>query len=362
LVRKGHDVTVYTTDAAHIGTPARIKERFQLIDGAKVFYFPNAIRRYGMFISPGIIQALRENLRSFDVVHLHEFRTFQNLAFYYSERKRAPRNVPYVLTLHGQLEIKQEHSDVRILRRLFNYTFGSSLLKNANKILALSELESSQLIQRGVDRDKIVIIPNAIALEDFSNPPPKGYFKRLLGLDSEEIILYIGRISSLKGPDILVKAFSLLRKPNNLRLVLAGPDDGFSNSLRQIIESLGLKGEVLFTGTLDRSQVLGALNDASVVVYATSQEGFPMVPLEAGIMGTPIIVSNHPSMDFVREGHFGLGVDYGNATQLKDALERVLEDRALARELGKNGKRYVTENFEWGTMVKRFEDEYLQLA
>jgi len=354
MVKKGHDVTVYTTDAAHISTRARIKKNYRLIDGVKVLYFPNVARRYGFFISPGIVQALRQNLSRFDIVHLHEYRTFQNLAFYYSQK----RNAPYVLTVHGQLEIRKETWDVHILRRLFDYTFGRRLLKDASKIFALTELESSQLIRRDVDKDKVVVIPNAVDPEDFRDLPPKGYFKKQLGLDNEEMILYLGRISSLKGLDILVKAFSLLRRPDNCKLVLAGPDDGFSNSLHRIVESLGLKGRVLFAGTLNRSQVLGALNDASVAVYATLQEGFPMVPLEAGIVGTPIIVSNHPSMDFVKKGQFGLGVDYENVAQLREALERVLTDEELAAKLSENGKRFVLNNFTWDRIATDVESVY----
>jgi glycosyltransferase involved in cell wall biosynthesis len=358
LVRKGHDVTVYTTDAAHIGTRARIKQDFQIIDGVKVFYFSNLARPYDLFISPGIVQALWRNLDSFDVVHLHEFRTFQNLAFYYSRKK----NVPYVLTLHGQLRMIRESQDVRILRWLYDHSFGMSLLKNAGKVFALSQFEFSQLVERGVSKNKIAIIPNAIDPEDFKYPPKKGNFKKELGLDDEEIILYLGRISSLKGLDVLVRAFSLLSNPNNYKLVLAGPDDGFSNSLHQLINSLRLKDKVLFTGTLDRRQVLGALDDASIIVYASIQEGFPMVPLEAGIMGKPVIVTNHPSMDFVREGQFGLGVEYGNAVQLKDALKRILENHDFAAELGENGRRYVTRNFTLDTVAERVEREYLELA
>jgi glycosyltransferase involved in cell wall biosynthesis len=358
MVRLGHDVTVYTTDAAHLSTRARISEKFQFVNGAKVFYFPNVTRLYGWFMSPGIIRALRKNLDSFDVVHLHDYRTFQNLAFYYSRK----RKIPYVLTVHGQLEIRQESPDVHVLRQLYNYTIGMSLLKNAAKIFALSDFELSQFIQRGVDKGKIAVVPNAIDPGDFRDPPAKGYFKRKLGLGNEEIILYLGRISSLKGLDTLVKAFSLLRKPNNYKLVLAGPDDGFSNSLYQIIKQLGLDSKVFFAGTLDREQVLGTLNDASVVVYASLQEGFPLVPLEAGMMEKPVIVSNHPSMDFVREGKYGLTVEYGNVVQLKEALETLLENSALAKKLGQNGKKYVLDNFSWDVIARKIEDIYSQVA
>jgi len=107
--------------------------------------------------------------------------------------------------------------------------------------------------------------------------------------------------------------------------------------------------------------VLAAFNDASVTVYATLQEGFPIVPLEAGIMGKPIIVSNHPSMEFVKEGQFGLVVEYGNIIKLKEALEKILEDRMLATKLGQNGKRFVTENFTWNIITRKIENAYLQI-
>jgi len=358
MVKKGHDVTVYATDTADISSNARIKEKFQLIDGVKVFFFPNIANQiYGLFISPGIIHALRKNINEFDIVHLHEYRTFQNLAFYYSRR----RDIPYVLSVHGQLYYWQESWDSAFLRRLFNYTFGRNLLKDASKLFALTKLEASQLIQRGVQEDKIVIIPNAINPEDFSNPPPKGYFRNLFGLTDEEIILYLGRISKLKGLDTLIKAFSLLKRRDNVKLVLAGPDDGLLEPLQRVVASLKLKDKVLFTGALTRKLVLAAFNDASVTVYASLQEGFPIVPLEAGIMGKPIIVSDHPSMEFVKKGEFGLTVEYGNVIQLKEALEEILGDHVLATKLGQNGKKFVMENFTWENIARKIENTYLQI-
>ncbi len=358
MVKKGHDVTVYATDTADISTNARIKERFQVINGAKVFFFPNVTRQiYGLFISPRMIHALRKNINDFDVVHLHEYRTFQNLAFYYSRR----RDAPYVLSVHGQLEYKQESRDTAFLRKLFNHTFGRNLLKGASKLFALTKLEASQLIQRGIEEDKIAIIPNGIDPEDFSNPPPKGYFRNLFGLTDEEIILYLGRISKLKGLGILVKAFSLLKRRSNVKLVLAGPDDGLVEPLQRIVASLKLGDEVLFTGALTRKLVVAALNDASVTVYPSLQEGFGIVPLEAGIMGKPVIVSDYPTMEFVKKGEFGLVVEYGNIKRWKEALEEILGDRVLATKLGQNGKKFVMQNFTWENITGKIEKAYLEI-
>ena len=358
MVKQGHDVTVYTTDAANISTNERVKEKFQIINGAKIFYFPNVAKFYGLFMSPGILRALNKNLDDFDVVHLHEYRTFQNLAFYYSKKK----DTPYIVSIHGEFEYNQEPLAVFFLRRLYNYAFGRNLLKNASKLFALTNLEAQQLSQSGIDENKIVTIPNAVNPEDFSNLPPKGYFRNLFGLKDEEIILYIGRISKIKGLDILVEAFSLLKGQNNVKLVLAGADDGFLRPLQQLVASLDLKGKVLFTGPLTHEQKLGAFNDASVIVYASRQEGFPIVPLEAGIMEKPIIVSDHPSMDYVKKGNFGIVVERENVEQLKEALTNLLENRKFAMKLGQNGKKFVTENHTWDTIGKRIEDLYYSIS
>ncbi|MDH5770503.1 MAG: glycosyltransferase family 4 protein [Candidatus Bathyarchaeota archaeon] len=357
MVRRGHDVTVYTTDAADTSTDVRTEEGFQLINGVKVFFFRNLVKLYGFFISPAMIRALRKSISDFDVVHLHEYRTFQNLAFYYSSR----RNVPYVLSVHGEFEYEQESWDYFFLRRMFNIGFGTRLLKDASKLFAVTDTEASHFIQSGIPKDKIVTIPNAINPEDFSNPPPEGYFRTLFGLANEEIVLYLGRIGRFKGLDVLVKAFSLLRR-DNVKLVLAGPDDGFLEPLQRIVASLRLRDKVLFTGTLSRKLVAAALKDASIVVYASLQEGFPIVPLEAGMMEKPVIVSNHPSMEFVKEGRFGLAVEYGNIAQLGEALEKILGDQGLAKELGTNGRKFVLENFAWDVIAGKIENTYCQIS
>jgi glycosyltransferase involved in cell wall biosynthesis len=358
LFRNGHEVTVYTTDAYDISSNARIKEGSRFVDGARVFYFRNLVKTKGFFISPGIVPVIRRNIEDFQVVHLHEYRTFQNLAFKYLRKS----NVPYVLSLHGELEFKQESPDTAFLRRLFNHAFGKNLLGDASRILALTQFEAEQLVRRGIEKKKISIIPNAIDPEDFSNLPKKGCFRSMYGLKNEKIVLYLGRICEMKGLDTLIRAFSLLRMRDNLKLVLAGPDVGMQRSLQKLVYSLRLGNRVLFTGGLTRKNVLAAFNDAAVTVYASAQEGFPIVPLESGIMGKPVIVSNHPSMSYVEKGRFGFAVDYGDIAQLKKALERVLTDDELASKLSENGKKFVSDNFTWDTIVRKIESVYNEVA
>jgi glycosyltransferase involved in cell wall biosynthesis len=358
LKKNGHNVTVYTTDALAIGTNARIKNQYQEIEGISVFNFRNTAKFCGLFISPGIIQALKAHIEEFDVVHLHEYRTFQNLVFDYLKK-----NVPYVLSCHGEFTYKEEQWNQRLPRRLFDYVFGKKLVRHANKLIALTQFEAYEYLKAGIKPHKIAIVPNGVAAEDFSNLPPKGYFRTLFGIKEQHIILYLGRLHKRKGIDTLVKAFSLLsRNRSDARLVLAGPDDGFLGTLETDVRKFNLKDKVSFTGSLNRKQVLAAYNEASVVVYPSIQEGFPIVPLEAGIMGKPIIVSDDVAMDFVREGRFGLTIKYGNTLQLEEALETILNRPEISRELGANGKEYVMRCYSWENIAKKVENIYSDIS
>ena len=359
LVNRGHKVVVYATDALDISSNARIKEEHQLVDGIEVFYFHNVAKLYGVFISPSMIQALRKSISSFDVVHLHEYRTFQNLAFYYLNRNR----VPYVLSCHGEFSYKKESWDWLLLRRMFEFGFGKKLVNDASKLLALSKFEAAQYLDGGIRENKIAVIPNGVALEDFSDVSLTSAFRKSFGIDDEEVVLYLGRIHKDKGIEFLVKAFAFVsERRKSIKLVIAGPDDGFLGPLNKIVRELNLTSKVIFTGSLNRKQVLAAYNSAAVVVYASMQEGFGLVPLEAGMMCKPVIVSDAPAMDFVRRGNFGLTVKYGSVLQLKEALEIILNNPELSREMGKNGKKFVTENYGWDVIGKRIENIYYDIS
>jgi glycosyltransferase involved in cell wall biosynthesis len=355
LVNKGHKVVVYTTDASDISSNAKIQQKHQNIDGIEVYYFPNIAKLYGVFINPGIIQALRKNLKYFDVAHLHEYRTFQNFAFYIVNKNR----IPYVLSCHGEYSYRKESWDWSLLRRIYEAGFGQKLVNNASKLHALSEFEVNQYSAAGIRRKKIEIIPNGVNPQDFLDVSLTSFFRKTFALNEEKIVLYLGRLHKEKGIDTLVRSFALLsNRMKDVKLVLAGPDDGFLSSLKLIVDELNLTDKVIFTGSLTRRQVLAAYKCANVVVYASFHEGFGIVPLEAAIMSRPVVVSDVPAMDFVKKGNFGLVVRYGNVSQLSEALERLLTNAELSRQMGENGKKFALEHYSWAETGRRIENIY----
>jgi len=284
LAKRGHNVTVYATDALYINNSTRIGIKQQIIGNVKVFYFPTLTRSYGFFVTPQMFAALQKNLGNFDIVHLHEYRTFQNLSYFFLNASK----IPSVITLHGQLFTAYvgDHVDSIALRTAFDSLLGRRMLNRSKRVLALTESEAKKCIKLGVHSNKVIVVPNGVDPDDFSNLLPKGEFKKQFHIVNEKMILYVGRINRRKGIDVLIKACSkLFNHKRDTTLVIAGADDGFLTEARLMVKCLGLESSVIFTGGLTRKQILAAYNDASIVVYAGIQEGFPLVPLEAGIMG-----------------------------------------------------------------------------
>ncbi|NIT57028.1 MAG: glycosyltransferase, partial [Aliifodinibius sp.] len=201
-------------------------------------------------------------------------------------------SIPYVLQARGSL-ITYFYKGWQ--KRIFDVIWGRRILKDAAKLVALTPIEAEQYRNMGISEDKIEIIPNGIELSEFENLPERGRFRRKHDLgDDQRVILYLGRIHKIKikGLDLLVRAFAELTKPlNSVKLVIAGPDDGYLSSLKKLITDLGISNEVLFTGHLYGEDKVEAYVDADVFVLPSTYEIFGNVVLEACACGTPVIVT-----------------------------------------------------------------------
>ena len=355
LVRRGHEVTVFTTDT--LDERNRVKEKQEIIDGIEIRRFRNLSNtvayRHKLFISLGLISAIRSNLRDFDIVHMHEYRTSQNLAVHYYAKKYA---IPYVIQARGSLVrviIKQG------LKQVYDILWGYKILRDASGVIAASQTEAGQYKSMGVSKDKIKIPPYGIDLAEFENLPQRGEFRKKWSINnSQKIVLFLGRIHKIKGTDLLVKAYAALLKDSKyVKLVIAGPDDGYLPTLKRVIKELQIEDKVIFTDLLQGREKLEAYVDAEVYVLPSSYEILGRTVLEACACGTPIIVTDRCGIADVIKGQAGLVVAY-DKEQLQHALLRILGNDKLRREFGTKGKLLVHEKFNLGIMIDQVESIY----
>jgi len=359
LVKRGHEVVVYTSDANNRENRLNVKNAE--VEGMEVYYFRNIsmwfVKESNLFITPELSKKMKSDLKSFDVVHAHEYTTYQNIIVHRFARKHA---VPYVLQVHGSLP--------KIGRKgrkwLFDVLFGRRLLRDTSKLIALSEVEAEQYRRVGVPEEKIAIIPNGIDLSEYANLPPKGSFKKKFNIpENNRIILYLGRIHKTKRIDLLVKAYAHLAKSmkyDDALLVIAGPDDGYLAEIKSLSAHLNVSDSVLFTGFISSSDKLKALVDADVFV-TPSFYGFPVTFLEAGVTGTPIVTTSlGDTLDWI-EGRAGY-VTSPTCHELAKAMHAIISNDDLRQEFSRNSRRITQSEFSLAKVVDRLEQVYREVA
>lgn len=357
LVKDGHDVTVYTTDANSKDSRLEFKENPILMDGIKVYYFRNISNRlsYKNFpISPDMAVALKKNINKFDIVHVHEYRSFQAmLVHHYSKKNR----VPYIVQPHG--------SAVNIMgmfwfKKMFDKMWGNSLLKDSSKVIALTNREKDSLKSLGINESNIQIIPNGINLLDYKNLPEKGIFRKKYGIQPDEkIILFLGRLHKIKGIDLLIGAFSDLSKDrDDIKLVIVGPDGGFLPDIMKLIKKSKIENKVVMPGPLYGKNKLEAFVDANIYVLPSIYETFPNTIIESCVCGTPVVMTDNCGIsDVIKNNNVGF-VSKCEKNSLKQSILKLLTNDKIKENLNSP---FILNYFNLNTVVKNLEKCYNEL-
>ena len=354
LVKRGHEVVVFTSDAKDLKNRLNIKTAE--FDGVKVCYFSNLsmflVRRSNLFITPKMRREIELTLNSFDIIHAHEYTTYQNIIVHKIAMKY---KLPYVVQVHGSLPKVSK----RTRKWFYDTLYGRKLLQDASRVIALSSLEFKQYESMGVDGRKIVIIPNGLNVSEYTNLPNRGLFKSKLRIDGvKKLVLYLGRVHKTKGIDLLVEAYSMLHKTTcqDSMLVIAGPDAGYLAEAKRLAASLNISDSVIFTGFISNSEKLEALVDADVFV-TPSFYGFPLTFLESCIVGTPIITTTTgDTLDWI-DGTVG----YTTSPTPHDLSRRIcsiISNDELREKLSRNCKETVKSNFSLESIVDKLEQMY----
>jgi glycosyltransferase involved in cell wall biosynthesis len=357
LARRGHEVTVCTTDVRDARSRLAPAAPRCGPHAVSVRVFPNVSNRLAyqcQFFTPvGFDAWLRRHAGAFDVAHLHACHHVPGaIAAWRLSRAR----VPYVLAPNGTAPRIERR---RLAKLLFDCTLGRSVLPNAAHLLAVSEAERRQLTTLGVRPERVRVIPNPVDLDEFDPPVDRGPFRARTGL-AGPIVLFLGALTPRKNVDVLVRAFSPLA--SRATLVIAGNDMGGAAAVTRLARSLDLGASMRMTGLLEGRARLEALAAADVVVYPSSLEIFGLVPLEALLCGTPVIVANDSGCgEIVGRIGGGLEVPPRDHAALTDAIGRVLADLPLWRRAAADAAVRVRERFSSDQVTARIEALYAEV-
>ena len=350
LMKKGHEVVIYTGDYE------LDREFINLLPGVEVHPFRSWLNLLGLYLMPGMVTETKRRLKDFDVIHLHCFRSFQNIVMHHYAKKYS---IPYVLDTHGSLpRMAGGRGGFKwLVRWLFDVTFGYRILRDSSRVIAQTGVGVNEYKEFGVNQDKIALIPPPFDIDEFSQLPPPGLFRQKYNIQEKHIVLFLGRIHWIKGLGFLVESFNQLAKSkNDAILVIVGNDDGYKSTLDKLIKELDLSNKVLFTGFLDGVDKLSALVDADVVIQTSLYEQGAWAPIEAVLCNTPIIVSsNSGAGEDVGRLDAGYLVKYGNKNELGDMMQYVLDNSVEAKNKTQRAKEYIKANLSLEKGVGKYE-------
>ncbi len=367
LARRGHQVTVLTADwklevrfpggVAPSGTTRSPFGWQHDENGVQSIYLPTWLRYRALSWNPAVKRFARARLQNFDVVHIFGLYDFLGPAIAAQCRTL---KIPYVVEPIGMyLPIVRSFWKKRVYQTLF----GKKMLDGARFSIATSEQEVEELASGGIPRQKIFLRRNGVEVP--TELPARGRFraKHKIPADSK-IILFLGRLSSKKSPDLLLEAFgslgSDLLQSKDARLIFAGPDDeGLRESLVQAADRLGVGSRVLFPGPLFDTAKWEAYRDADVFVLPSRNENFGNTAAEAVAAGTPVVVTDGCGVAPLLAGA-GIVVAH-NAAAISDALRSLLTDSDRHAELAA-GCGNVTARLDWSEPAEAMESLYRTLV
>jgi glycosyltransferase involved in cell wall biosynthesis len=354
LAKLGHEVTLFTSMCPSLNKKLDITVVPIYIDNIKIYRFPYIACYYNFYITLNLFIEAQKNLQNFDIIHFHDMRCFQSLVCYYIANKKG---IPYVLQTHGSLP---GMAGERRLKKLLDNLFGYKIILNAKKIIALNRREAELIMENGIDKSNVEILPNGVDASYYQKKSLKGRFRERYSIDTNtKIILYLGRIHKIKGIDLLVEAFSDVKKQfKDVILVIVGQDSGFLKIIELLIKFYNLEDSVILTGALFEEDKLEALQDANIFVLPSVYETFPITVLEACACGLPIIVTDRCGIADVIDNRVGLVVPY-DKDYLRDAILHMLSEDKLRQDFSKNGKLLVRDRFNWEKIAEQVERIYL---
>ncbi len=241
------------------------------------------------------------------------------------------------------------------------------VVASADRLIAANAVERGHLLrQYGAEAARIAVIPCGVDTDLFV-PGERTAARVALGLDDGPLVLYVGRMTPVKGLDTLLDAFARLReRVRDVRLLMVGgdtdePQDGHAAELRRHCARLGLESVVRFIGPQPQERLRAYYVAADVTVLPSYYESFGMVALEAMACASPVIASRVGGLtETIRDGVTGFLVPEGDAPALAERLETVLADPDLRWRLGREGVQWAAQH-RWPCVAEAVCREYASL-
>jgi len=272
--------------------------------------------------------------------------------------------IPYIVFVHGE-----ELSTMKYIGG-YRWSISSHILKKAFRTVANSSFTRRQVIDVGIDPDRVEKITPMVDTGTFHPHHDITHLKEKLSIGEGRVLLSIGRLTPRKGHSKVISILGrLISEFGKIKYIIVGDDFGEGAKLKKLAKDLNVEKSVIFEGRVAAEDLpkYYCLCDIMVLPnYERSNkdnEGFGMVFLEANACGKPVIGGRAGGTeDAVVHAETGLLVDANDENALYESVSTLLSDRSYAGRLGQNGMRRVLTSFRWDIAAKAVRELSLQAS
>lgn len=324
--------------------PGRIAEEIEAA-GVRVYRLRKRVK-----VDPGLVLALwrlmqRERI---DLVQTYLF-----TANIWGRLAAILARVPIIVSSERNVDIWELRYKRLMATLLDRWTQGT---------IANSEAVKDYIVQKGLAPDKVAVIYNGVDTSRFSHPLQPGTMKAELRIPPHHSVVgFVARLEPQKDPDTFLRAAAHLaaKLPNVSFLVIGG--GSLQRDLERQASRLGISERVIFTGP--RRDVPRLLAACDVSVNASLKEGMANTILESMAAGKPVVATKvGGNAELIRDGETGFLVPSCNPVALALALQKLIEEPALAKAMGLRAQARVEKRFSVRAMVEATEQLYDALA
>jgi glycosyltransferase involved in cell wall biosynthesis len=353
LVKMGHEVDVFTADTCN-GKKAPASDS---IDGINVHRMPLKLDwTYRLKVWDGLTEALARG--SYDIIHAYDYAQPHTLNALSAAKRSGSGTALTVFDVHSMIPrvwYKQ------IPMNYMDSYFAKRTLPRAGRVLVRAPNLVESLLKIGARKETMVVTPSGVRDESLGSFDG-GKFLKKYGVTGGPVILFMGRLNPLKGPEnLLLAAPGLLKQYPEAAFVFVGPEQsGYLDHLRTVAKGLGISSRVYFTGPIyDFQEKMEAYASCDVFVLPTSYEGTSQAVFEAMSQAKPIVATDVGGIPFqIKNGREGTLVPYADVGALAGGIESMLKNPELAEELGRNAQEKVRQNFRYSMLASNIAQIY----
>lgn len=244
----------------------------------------------------------------------------------------------------------------------------SDAAKNATRVLTITNALKEELVNRGVDEDKIVVLPNGVDTDRFVPRERDEDLKQSLGLAGKTIIGYVGSVLDYEGLGLLIQAAKILRtKGKEFAVVIVG-DGAELEQFKSEVAEASLESCFVFTGRVPHSEVEKYYSIVDITPFPrlplpVCEMVSPLKPFEAMAMQKAVVASDVKALaEIVRDGENGLLHEKGSAESLAEKISLYLDNPELRETMARNGREWVVEERQWKDLGRIVSDMYSELG